>query len=137
MSATNIKYPPAAHTHHDESAVKPAVTSSQPRASATMAVGSNSDQARVGKAERIRGGCVPCPVCVEFCLCIAHLLTGPARMEACVGSSRYHAAVAKKMLLPWLISIGSPSTGFQMFYCKKDCNKDNLYIIRTVQVTSR
>lgn len=64
MSTANIKYPPAAHTYHDESAAKPVVTSSQPRANATMAVGSNNDQARVGKAERIRGGCVPCPVCV-------------------------------------------------------------------------
>ncbi|KAN0109512.1 hypothetical protein V8E52_009155 [Russula decolorans] len=61
MSTADIKYPPAAHTYHDELAAKPAVTSSQPRANATMAVGSNNDQARAGKAERIRGGCVPCP----------------------------------------------------------------------------
>src|SRR6266576_7364202 len=65
MSTANTKYPPTEHTYHDESAAKPAVTSSQPRANATMAVGSNNDQARMGKAERIRGGCVPCPVCVE------------------------------------------------------------------------
>ena len=71
MSTTNIKYPPAAHTYHDELAAKPAaVTNSQPRANATMAVGSNNDQARAGKAERIRGGCVPCPVCVESFVCV-------------------------------------------------------------------
>lgn len=69
MSTANIKYPPVAHTYHDKSAAKPAVTSSQPRASATMAVGPNNDQARVGKAERIRGGCVPCPVCVKSFVC--------------------------------------------------------------------
>lgn len=71
-----------------------------------MAVGTN-DQARVGKAERIRGGCVPCPVCVESLseLCIVHL-TGPRRMEACVGSSRYPAAVAKKIAFPWRLPTG-------------------------------
>ena len=74
MSTAHIKYPPAAaaadtYHDHDESAVKPVVTSSQPRAGATMAVGSDDDQARVRKAERIRGGCVPCPVCVESFVC--------------------------------------------------------------------
>ena len=68
MSTPNIKYPPTAHTYHDELAAKPAVTSSQPRANATLAVGSNKDQARVGKAERIRGGCST-QVCVESFVC--------------------------------------------------------------------
>ncbi|KAH9983778.1 hypothetical protein BJV77DRAFT_1029759 [Russula vinacea] len=63
MSTANIQYPPAAaaHTYHDESAETPAVTSVQPRAGATMAVGSEHNRTRMGKAERLRGGCVPCP----------------------------------------------------------------------------
>ena len=104
-TTTNIKYPPAAHTHHDESAAEPAVTSSQPCASATMTVGSNNDQARVGKAERIRGGCVPCPVCVGSFVYVTHLTDWPFRTEAFVGSSRYPAAVAEKTPLYQYVAI--------------------------------
>jgi hypothetical protein len=71
MSTANIEYPPAAHTYHHESAETPSVTSVQPRAGATMVVG-DKDRTRVGKAERIRGGCVPCPVCAESCRLPVH-----------------------------------------------------------------
>ena len=71
MSTANIEYPPTAHTYHDESAGMPVLTSVQPRAGATMVVGPDNDKPRMGKAERLRGGCVPCPVCAELycCLC--------------------------------------------------------------------
>jgi hypothetical protein len=73
MSSTNIEYPPAAHPYSGELAQQPTITSVQPRAGPAMAVGSNNDKARIGKAERLRGGCVPCPVCVEsfVCACLA------------------------------------------------------------------
>jgi hypothetical protein len=75
-TAANIEYPPAAHTtyHHDESAETPVVTSVQPRAGATMTVGPNNDRTRTGKAERLRGGCVPCPVCTESMLFVCAYL---------------------------------------------------------------
>ncbi|KAI0301319.1 hypothetical protein BC826DRAFT_988640 [Russula brevipes] len=62
MSTANIEYPPAAHLYHAESARKPVITSVQPRAGATMTVGpDNNNSAQMRKAERLRGGCVPCP----------------------------------------------------------------------------
>ena len=74
MSTANIEYPPTAHTYHDESAGMPVLTNVQPRAGATMVVGSDNDRTRMGKAERLRGGCVPCPVCPElYCFSVPDL----------------------------------------------------------------
>jgi len=74
MSTVNIKYPPAAHPYHNESAQQPVITNVQPRGGAPMAIGSDNGKARVGKAERLRGGCIPCPVCAESCT--KHTLDG-------------------------------------------------------------
>jgi hypothetical protein len=70
MSTANIEYPPAARPYHAEPAQNPTITSVQPRAGTTMAVESDNGTPRTGKAERLRGGCVPCPVCT-----VAHLYT--------------------------------------------------------------
>jgi len=97
MSTANIQYPPAVHPYHGESAQNPTITSVQPRAGTTMAVETDNDTGRTGKAERLRGGCVPCPVCAESLVC-THLtqLNVAPRTEACVGSSRYRSVVAEE-----------------------------------------
>jgi hypothetical protein len=65
MSTADIKYPPPAYQFHGESAQKPTITSVQPRAGVTMVVESDNDATRGAKAERLRGGCIPCPVCID------------------------------------------------------------------------
>jgi len=97
MSTANIEYPPAAHLYHGESAQNPTITSVQPRGGITMAVETGNDTARTGKAERLRGGCVPCPVCAESLVCTQLTQLNVAlRTEACVGSSRYRSVVAEE-----------------------------------------
>jgi hypothetical protein len=101
MSTANIKYPPAAHPYHDESAQQPVITNVQPRGGTTMAIGSDNGTAQVGKlgkAKRLRGGCVPCPVCFElFVRCIPYVADWFfVRTEVCVGSSHYRAAAVAK-----------------------------------------
>ncbi|KAI9513541.1 hypothetical protein F5148DRAFT_1156407 [Russula earlei] len=59
MSTANIKYPPAAHPYHNKADHQPVITNVQPRGGATMTV--DPENAREGKAERLRGGCIPCP----------------------------------------------------------------------------
>jgi hypothetical protein len=63
MPSANVAHPPAAHVYHDDSAQKPVITNVQPRAGAEMTLGSDNNGARNGKADRLRGGCIPCPVC--------------------------------------------------------------------------
>jgi len=102
MSTADIKYPPPAYQHHgeSESAQKPTITSVQPRAGVTMVVGSDNDVARGEKAERLRGGCIPCPVCIDSSDCVQLTsLNFTFRTEAGVGSSRYRA-VAKNKAVP-------------------------------------
>jgi hypothetical protein len=72
MSTASIKYPPPAYQYHGESAQKPEITSVQPRAAGIkMVVESDNDAARGGKAERLRGGCIPCPVkCIDSSDCV-------------------------------------------------------------------
>ncbi len=62
MPPATIAYPPTAHTYHDELSQTPATTNVQPRTGAEMVVGSDDNATRSGKAERLRGGCIPCPV---------------------------------------------------------------------------
>ncbi|KAH9077737.1 hypothetical protein EDB83DRAFT_2345565 [Lactarius deliciosus] len=74
MPSATIAYPPTAHTYHDESSQTPAITNIQPHTGAKMVVGSDDNKARNGKAERLRGGCIPCPdgsVCwiIPCCCC--------------------------------------------------------------------
>ncbi|TCD69788.1 hypothetical protein EIP91_006325 [Steccherinum ochraceum] len=66
-SASAIPYPPAAHVHTSN------IVGTQPSPTATMTASNNkdSDKARDGQegpANRIRGGCIPCPD--GFCFCI-------------------------------------------------------------------
>ena len=97
MSTANIEYPPAARPYHAEPAQNPAITSVQPRAGTTMAVESDNGTPRTGKAERLRGGCVPCPVCTELPICIQLTqLNAAPRTELCVGSFRYRSVVAEE-----------------------------------------
>ena len=96
MSTATVAYPPTAHLYKDESAQISAVTNVQPSAGAKMTVGSDNDGTRSGKAERLRGGCIPCPVCsVSLVHVRLSVLTGTFRTEACVGSSPYRVAAAK------------------------------------------
>jgi hypothetical protein len=97
MSNANVAYPPTAHLYHDESAQKPVVTNVQPCAEATMTLDTKNNGARIGKAERLRGGCVPCPVCTILPVYLhPFLLTCTFRTEVCAGSSQYRvAAVAE------------------------------------------
>lgn len=62
MPAASIAYPPTAHTNHDESSQTPAITNVQPSTGAKMGLASDDNAAQFGKPERLRGGCIPCPV---------------------------------------------------------------------------
>ncbi|KAF8273565.1 hypothetical protein EI94DRAFT_1715284 [Lactarius quietus] len=87
MPATSIAYPPTAtHTNHDESLPQTAITNAQPSTGAKMVVASDDNAAQSRKAERLRGGCIPCPLTRRVCY----------RTEVYVGSS--HVAVASKKL---------------------------------------
>jgi hypothetical protein len=95
MSPTNIKYPPPAHPFDGESAQKPTITSVQPRAGATMVAAPDNDTSRRGKAERLRGGCIPCPVCANSFVMYSTPHSTLSSGRKCVGSYQYLAAVAK------------------------------------------
>ncbi len=60
-SSTTVTYPPAAHLSTDQPA---AVTHTQPAPVAAMSLdpASRDNAQQAHKAERIRGGCIPCPV---------------------------------------------------------------------------
>lgn len=70
MPTASIAYPPTAQTNHDESSQIPAVTNVQPQTGAKMVLGPDDDATKTGKAERLRGGCIPCPVCRQ-CVSLA------------------------------------------------------------------
>jgi hypothetical protein len=70
MSSPNIAYPPAARARdsqidHELSIVPTPITSSQPRAAAPMTITGGTSPSKQVAAERLRGGCVPCPVCIS------------------------------------------------------------------------
>lgn len=57
MSPSQLNYPPSAHTTHEQ------VHAAQPAPTQTMSVSrADEAQAKEQRAERIRGGCIPCPV---------------------------------------------------------------------------
>ncbi|KAI0364378.1 hypothetical protein BV20DRAFT_974475 [Pilatotrama ljubarskyi] len=76
MSPTDaVSYPPAAHLAHADSASRPLPVQSQPSAIRAMSTDAAQAGEKDGRAERIRGGCIPCPngsICYIIpipCLC--------------------------------------------------------------------
>ncbi|KAI0349626.1 hypothetical protein OH77DRAFT_1375945, partial [Trametes cingulata] len=70
----SLSYPPAAHLS-DQSATRPQPVQSQPSPVPSMSTNPSKADKKSGGAERIRGGCIPCPdgsICYIIpipCLC--------------------------------------------------------------------
>ncbi|KAL4242391.1 hypothetical protein ABKN59_011855 [Abortiporus biennis] len=60
QQTTSLSYPPSAHRESSEQSSTDQCTSAQPAPAPQMSLNPSSDNDQ-SKAERLRGGCIPCP----------------------------------------------------------------------------
>lgn len=104
MSSPSPSYPPKAHVSSSSPALspEPAYVTTQPTGR-SMSADANRREMRVERNQRIRGGCIPCPVSFFRSFSSHPHADLACRMDPCVGSFHSHA-VASKLSRPELVA---------------------------------